>query len=216
MGYNKLQKLSDNIEAIRIAFDVERGHVPTESEKAALSKYSGFGGLKFVLIPEGPKENWKKQDQPYYEKTQELWGLLRGHSADDAEYRRYVSSIRNSVLTSFYTPVPVVDAIASSMKKAGLQVSTMLEPSSGSGVFIDVFQRHFPDLHVTAFEKDLVTGKVLSARHQEADVHVEGFETIDSSLRGSFDLVVSNIPSSLYVKAEKPSGNNSYDNESLS
>lgn len=194
MAYNKLQKLSDNIEAIRIAFDVERGHVPTESEKAALSKYSGFGGLKFVLIPEGPKENWKKQDQSYYEKTQELWGLLRSHSADDAEYRRYVSSIRNSVLTSFYTPVPVVDAIASSMKKAGLQVSTMLEPSSGSGVFIYVFQRHFPDLHVTAFEKDLVTGKVLSARHQEADVHVEGFETIDSSLRGSFDLVVSNIP----------------------
>lgn len=194
MAYNKLQKLSDNIEAIRIAFDAANGHVLTDSDKAQLSKYSGFGGLKFVLYLDGHKDNWRKSDQPYYEKTQELWQLLRDKAKDDAEYRRYVNSVRSSVLTSFYTPEPVVEAIASSLNNAGINITTFLEPSSGAGIFIDKFQERNKDMKVTCFEKDLVTGKVLAARHPESAVHVDGYETIDSRLAGTFDVAASNIP----------------------
>ena len=50
MAYNKSQHLRDNIEALRIALT----RPPEEiifSERQALKKYSGFGGLKCVLQP---------------------------------------------------------------------------------------------------------------------------------------------------------------------
>ena len=50
MAYNKRQKLEDNIEAIRLSFEIEReGRKATVQEREALRKYSGFGGLKFIL-----------------------------------------------------------------------------------------------------------------------------------------------------------------------
>lgn len=194
MSYNKLQKLSDNIEAIRLAFEIEKGKILTDADKTQLRKYSGFGGLKFVLYPEGPKERWRKSDHPYYEKLQELWKLLWENTKDETEYRRYVGSIKNSVLTSFYTPEPIVKAISSSMKETGMKIERFLDPSSGNGIFIDKFQEDHSGIHATCFEKDLITGKVLLALHQEADVYIDGFETIESSLSGTFDVSASNIP----------------------
>ena len=62
MVYNKLQKLRDNIEAVRVVLTLRKeGRAATEEEKTVLSKYSGFGGLKFILNPSGHDDdimNW--------------------------------------------------------------------------------------------------------------------------------------------------------------
>ncbi len=50
MAYNKAQHLRDNIEALRIALTRPPEEI-TFSERQALKKYSGFGGLKCVLKP---------------------------------------------------------------------------------------------------------------------------------------------------------------------
>ena len=58
-----------------------------------------------------------------------------------------------------------------------LKMGTFLEPSAGIGGFLPVGDMA---THRTAFEKDLLTGLVLSALHPDTQVFIEGFETIDS------------------------------------
>ena len=46
MAYNRLQKLRDNIEAIRTAFRLSAEQRPAnDAEWDILSRYAGFGGL---------------------------------------------------------------------------------------------------------------------------------------------------------------------------
>ena len=52
MAYNKKAHLKDNIEAIKLAFTLEReGRTATAEEQAVLRLYSGFGGIKAILNP---------------------------------------------------------------------------------------------------------------------------------------------------------------------
>ncbi len=198
MAYNKKEKLQDNLQAINIAFAVARdGREATEQEKAALRKYSGFGGLKFILNPceeESDIEKWSRSDRPLFPLTHTLFATLRANSSSEKEYKDYERSVRNSILTSFYTPKAVVDAIAKVIKEKGVDVKTYLDPSAGKGTFVESFKELYPDVKVSAFEKDLLTGKVLKALYPNEDIHVDGFETIDAAQQGRYDIVSSNIP----------------------
>lgn len=198
MAYNKGEKLRDNIAAIRVAFDVERsGRAATEQEKAMLRRFSGFGGLKFILNPceqEGDIELWSRSDRPFFAATRELYALLREQSHDEAEYKQLATSIRNSILTAFYTPSAVVEAIARVLKHQGVEVHSYLDPSAGKGTFVEAFKNTYPGVSATAFEKDLITGKVLKALYPQDHVHISGFERIDASRQGTYDVVSSNIP----------------------
>ena len=198
MSYNKRQKLQDNIEAIRLAFALEQSaRLATEEEKKVLRQYSGFGGLKFILNPcekAEDIEHWSKGDRTFFEQTRELYGMLESLSKSTLEYRTLVQSLKNSVLSSFYTPQPVIDAVSKALSVANVDVKNFLDPSSGRGSFVSSFLSERPDLSVTAFEKDLITGKVLKALHGEHDIHVAGFETIEERYQGYFDVAASNIP----------------------
>ncbi len=106
-----------------------------------------------------------------------------------------MSSLKNSILTAFYTPRPVVDAITRAIQEAGVTPQKVLEPSAGMGEFVSSL-RGIADAgsSIFSYEKDLLTGRILSALHPDAKVRVQGFEQIDSRLNNYFDLVVSNIP----------------------
>ena len=107
-----------------------------------------------------------------------------------------MDSLKASVLTAFYTPAPVIDAISGSLKQAGIEVRRFLEPSAGQGTFIDSFLRNdmYPGTEVLAYEKDLLTGKILSALHPSILTRIEGFEKIERDFDGYFDVAASNIP----------------------
>ena len=200
MAYNKRQKLQDNIAAIRTVFQLEKeGRAATDVEREVLKRYSGFGGLKFVLNPVDKdsiqnEKVWKPSDRPFIADTLRLHELLRESSKDDRQYREYVQSLKNSVLTSFYTPAPVIGAIAKVMKDSGVEVRSMLDPSAGIGKFGDAFKGEYPDVRVSAFEKDLLTGRILKALNPNDSVTIDGFETIRPELKGTFDVATSNIP----------------------
>ena len=185
MAYNNLEKLQDNLQAITIALSVEReGRQATEEEQAALRKYSGFGGLKFILNPcddASDIEKWSRSDRLYFSLTQRLFATLRANSSSDREYQNYVRSLRNSVLTSFYTPKAVVDTISKVLKNRGVEVKNYLDPSAGKGTFIESVKDEYPTVKATAFEKDLITGKVLKALYPNEDIHIDGFETINAA-----------------------------------
>ena len=198
MAYNRLQTMRDNIEAIRVALclGVER-RAPDAQEREVLGKYAGFGGLKCILndadsLMDAAK--WSKSDIELFAPTVELRQLIREYSKDDREFARYMDSLKTSVLTAFYTPSPVVEAIFDTLKANGIEVKRYLEPSAGQGVFIDLFMRDYPGAEAMAFEKDLLTGKILDALHPNSQVRVEGFEKIEPDYKGYFDVACSNIP----------------------
>ncbi|MFR9624260.1 MAG: DNA methylase, partial [Rikenellaceae bacterium] len=183
-SYNKRTHLQQNIEAIRVALDIaKRNTVPTTEERATLQNYSGFGGLKCILSPaERPEdiEKWSS-DKELFPQVLELHTLIREQSADEAEYKAYMSSLKNSILTAFYTPRPVVDAITRAIQEAGITPQKVLEPSAGMGEFVSSL-RGTADAgsSIFSYEKDLLTGRILSALHPDAKVRVQGFEQIDS------------------------------------
>ncbi len=200
MGYNRIQTMRDNTEAIRTAFQlgVDR-RLPTFEEWKVMSKYAGFGGLKCILNPAddiGDVAQWTKSDIELFAPTVELRRIIHEYSHDDREFARYTDSLKASVLTAFYTPEPIVDAISAALKSSGIEVRRFLEPSAGQGVFVDSFLRkdRFPGTEVVAYEKDLLTGKILSALHPSIQAHVEGFEKIGKDFNGYFDVAASNIP----------------------
>ena len=178
MAYNKKQKLQENIEAIKVALLIEReNRVATDKEQATLRKYSGFGGLKFILKPIADDKDineWSHSDRPLFTMTRELFQILRDNSKDDTEYQEMVNSVKRSVNTSFYTPDQVVSALSKAFSRAGVVVNTFLDPSSGTGRYIDVFRRDNQSMSVTAYEKDILTGKILKALHPEDRIVVGG------------------------------------------
>lgn len=198
MAFNRKQKLRDNIEAIRTAFALDREHrAATPEERAVLERYCGFGGLKCILNPASEVADamkWAKSDLELFPMTAELHRLIRDNSRNDFEYRQYVSSLKGSVLTAFYTPPQITDALADVLLRRGVEPRTLLEPSAGQGVFVDSFVRENPAADVMAFEKDLLTGKILSHLHPDKKIRIDGFERIEKPFLGTFDAAVSNIP----------------------
>ena len=198
MAFNRKQRLRDNIEAIRTAFLLDReGRTPTEAERDILRRYCGFGGLKCILNP--AKEltdavHWAKSDLELFAPTAELHRLIRENSRNEMEYKRYVDSLKGSVLTAFYTPKEITDTLAGVLAGHGIMPVRLLEPSAGMGAFVDSMLRYAPQADVMAFEKDLLTGRMLRHLHPDRKVRVEGFEKIEKPFNGHFDLALSNIP----------------------
>ena len=126
--------------------------------------------------------------------TTELHRLIREHSASDNEYKRYIDSLKSSVLTAFYTPPAVTEALADVLNDYNVRPRRLLEPSAGHGAFVEAFLRKNADTDVMAFEKDLLTGKVLAHLYPDKKVRAEGFERIEKPFDGYFDAAVSNIP----------------------
>jgi N12 class adenine-specific DNA methylase len=198
MSYNKRAHLQTNIEAIRIAFTLDREkRRATEAEQVVLRQYSGFGGLKCILNPaqtEKDKAYWTKSESDLFPMVSELHGLIRENSRDEQEYKRYFGSLKSSVLTAFYTPSEIIEALADALHENGMNPRRFLEPSAGSGAFVDIFQKTFLPDETVCFERDLLTGKILSHLHPGDRVHVSGFEEIENRPDNRFDIVASNIP----------------------
>ena len=198
MAFNRKQRLRDNIEAIRTAFILEREQrAATAEERAILRKYCGFGGLKCILNPARELTDavhWAKSDLELFAPTVELHRLIRDNSRDDLKYKRFVDSLKASVLTAFYTPKEITDTIADVLADYSVRPARVLEPSAGVGVFVDAVLRHNPDADVMAFEKDLLTGTILRQLHPDKKMRIDGFEKIEKPFNNYFDLAVSNIP----------------------
>ena len=180
---SKIQRLRDNIAAIEYA-------LTGKGDREVLAKYSGFGGMNFVLNPKD-KSLWQKSDMMYWQDTVCLHELLCKHSKDDAERALWIQSLKTSVLTAFYTPVEIVRAINAGLYAGGItSIHTHLDPAAGNGVFANIGADH-----TTCFEKDLLTGMLLNTRKSgRMFVYVDSFEHFPNDELGMYDLVATNVP----------------------
>ena len=197
MAYNRKQRLNDNIKAIETAFILDREQrTPTARERLLLERYCGFGGLKCILNPArelADAVNWAKSDLELFAPTVELHRLIRENSKNESEYKQLMDSLKQSVLTAFYTPSAVTEALTDVLKEHHIIPENVLEPSAGIGAFVDSVLDNNPKADIMAFEKDLLTGKILRHLHPEQKVRIEGFEKIEKPFNDYFDLAISNI-----------------------
>ena len=206
---SNLSRLRDNIAAIECA-------LKGENNAEVLNKYTGFGGLGFILNPIEDKTKWNKTDAACYEDTVKLHELLRENSADEKQYKKWVASLKASMLTAFYTPVFPVQAIMNKIfclrledgsRKNAIVPKTMLDPAAGMGIFGDVAMMRASindtPLSVTCFEKDILTAMMLKAKMEDrgnidkgrrAFVYCDGFEHFPDDELGMYDLVATNVP----------------------
>ena len=198
MSYNKKAHLRANIDAIKLVFALDKEQRPlSNDERQTLLQYSGFGGLKCVLNPANSLADvgqWAKSELELFPMVAELHKVIKDNTNTEQEYKDYINSIKNSVLTAFYTPKEVVEVIADVMKDNTLFVDKFLDPSAGMGEFSKAFHTTNPNTQLTSFEKDLLTGKMLSYINPDDKVKIEGFENIEARYNGHFDVISSNIP----------------------
>ena len=195
MNYNKLQSLAANVTAIETAVAIHRQHrKATQEEKQVLAQYSGFGGVKEVLgigtqipMPEDMAEQMNRLQE----------ALRTFAEGSEADYNLLMDSVKSSVLTAFFTPKFLIDTVAgqihTTFRENGLQMRTFLEPSAGTGGFLPVAM---DDTRSIAFEKDCVTGFILSLLNDGTETYTAGFETISTQPleHTGFDVIASNIP----------------------
>jgi N12 class adenine-specific DNA methylase len=103
------------------------------------------------------------------------------------------SHLSNSIVTSFYTPAFVIDAMWQAVKKAGFDGGQILEPSVGSGKFIghsggdtEAYQFHTVDM-------DPLATAITQRLYPDARVATKRFEDYKAP-DNSFDLAISNVP----------------------
>ena len=208
---SNLQRLRDNIAAIECA-------LTGKGDAQVMNKYTGFGGLGFVLNPVEDKSKWNKTDAVCYQDTVRLVEMLRRESGDEKTFKRWMQSLKASTLTAYYTPREVVTAIMGAIYgmetpcKDGeyhdvrLTPKAMLDPAAGMGVFAHVAResalKNWFKLSVTCFEKDILTATMLkatlggkTAEHSGgAFVYCDGFEHFPDDELGMYDLVSTNVP----------------------
>ena len=198
MTYHKKEALQANLDAVRTLLALENTRrAPSESDRATLRRYNGFGGLKCVLLPATDPadiDRWPRDERNLFPLVRELREIIN-QGASESDATRLWNGIKSSVLTSFYTDERIVGAIASGLGRSGFSASRMLDPSAGMGVFSRALAGE--QTEVVSFEKDLVTGRILrllTADNPRQTVRIEGFEEIEAREAGRFDLVASNIP----------------------
>ena len=194
MAYNKKAHLRQNIDAIKIAFTLEREKREASPEEImSLYKYSGFGGLKEVIDTK-PMVQDNLDPQSMTGMYAELHQVLKENTADDKEYKRYFDSIKSSILTAYYTPGVIPHTIAQEMNRIGIKADRILDPSAGTGVFGHNQHIFNTKAEITFFEKDPVTGLILKHLRPETNVRIQGYETIEPKYNGYYDIAASNIP----------------------
>jgi N12 class adenine-specific DNA methylase len=195
-AFNKKAHLRRNIDAIKVAFTLEKeNRPPTYHEKTILRSYSGFGAIKEVLDAPGVSlSGVKLAPDSMTALLDELRDVIKENTANEKENKRYFDGIKDSILTAFYTPPEIADTIAKALQFNALTPKRVLDPSAGNGIFSDSIREIAPDADITCFEKDPITGLILKHLRPEDNVRIQGYETIEPKYNGYYDLAVSNIP----------------------
>jgi predicted RNA methylase len=184
---DKFSKRQSYRNAIALLNELAKGS--PSSKVLSESRFNGFGALKELLLPLDNRSAWTAEDLSYETEVLEFHRLLETHFGN--EYKTAVASLKNSTLSSFYTPQFIVEPLVGVLKNNVENVQSILEPSAGTGNFIPILRKAFPESSITAIEKDHMTHKILSATHPDVEAIHSGYENFRNR---KFDLIISNIP----------------------
>ena len=170
-------RLAKNLDALELLQRLN-GAAPTPDEALILAQYTGWGDTQ---VRKGII-NYDEEVKPC---AQELI------SAEE------LVSLKKSVLSAFYTPLPVIRAIWAGLMRlglGGLAAPLILEPSMGVGHFIGAAP---PEIRSKArfvgVELNRLTARIAGALYPEVTVKSCGFEEL-ALPENTFDVVIGNVP----------------------
>ncbi|MBK5077249.1 hypothetical protein IL308_10840 [Lactococcus lactis] len=172
------EKVNANLQAIQLVkqIDVEnRGATPAEQD--VLAKYVGWGGLANEFFDENRLK--------FASQRQELKTIV-----SDKEYQ----AMRESSLTAYYTDPMIIRNMYKELEENGFKGGRILDPAMGTGNFFSAMPKHLREnSELYGVELDTITGSIAKLLHPQANIKIQGFETVDFN-SDSFDVVVGNVP----------------------
>jgi len=170
-------RFRENIEAITLLKKLEKeNRNATLEEMSILSKYVGWGGLQEAF--DVSNEKWSNE----YEELKEL--------LSDDEYK----AARESVLTSFYTDIEVINAMYKALNKMNFTAGRILEPCCGVGNFFGCLPEELNDtVKLHGVELDSLSGRIAKKLYPEAEIQIAPYEKSDT-LDNYYDVAIGNVP----------------------
>lgn len=192
MAFNKKKAFSDNLNAIEEIFNA---HLEKRQPNHLIIKnFIGYGGLKEVLLDPERSDNWKKSNQKYADDIKKLHTVInKGYQNHPIKAKEMLNSLKNSVLTSFYTNPDLIESIISPLKNVLPDNPIVLEPSCGTGNYLNVLENILPNSKITGVEKEKLSGFIAKKAYPNTNILIGGFETVSDN-ENKYDLVISNIP----------------------
>lgn len=159
----------------------------------------GMGAMKYLLRDWTSMNGWTNAEKSNFRYMPEFIQEIETFShRKHIQFASLQQDIREAILTSFYTPQPVIDAIAGSLKHIenySAPFTHILEPAAGSGRFLPVLRETFPQAQTLAIEKNVLSAelaKQMAASMPSVKVLNNVFENIPYDTK--YDLIVTNIP----------------------
>lgn len=201
-----IKRVHNNVAALKLLQELKsRDYKATPEEQKTLAKYVGWGGLSEIFTYEYDKL-WQDEKRiaeggkPYYDAEAILGRTKYGKEGYEAykEIRSILndeefSSARATVLTAFYTPIPMVRAEHDALRKLGVMGGRVLGPSAGVGNYASAAGIYPKGLSWQFVEKDEVSGLILRALFPNQRVHIGGFQETKFP-DGFYDLAIDNVP----------------------
>lgn len=201
-----IKRVHNNVAALKLLQELKsRDYKATPEEQKTLAKYVGWGGLSEIFttdydrvwqaekrVAEGGHPyididavlNRTKYGKEGYEAYKEIRSIL-----NDEEF----ASAKATVLTAFYTPIPMVRAEHDALRKLGVLGGRVLGPSAGVGNYASAAGIYPKGLSWQFVEKDEVSGLILRALFPNQRVHIGGFQETKFP-DGFYDLAIDNVP----------------------
>lgn len=178
-------RFKSNVEAIRLLKKLEdEGRLATRDEQEVLAKYVGWGGIQEAFDP--TKDAWTNE-------YNELKELLTEDEYDAA---------RESVMTAFYTPPEVSDAVFQVLDNLGFKRGNVLDPGCGIGSFSGRLPENMQESKVYGVEQDSISGRIAQQLYQKNNIIIDGYE--NTSLPDNFfDVAVGNVPFGAFKVRDK-------------
>ncbi|TPJ37182.1 N-6 DNA methylase [Mesorhizobium sp. B2-8-3] len=184
LGRGWKQRARDNLDAMRLAAEIESADRPaTREEQARLIRFTGFGASELAnAVFRRPGDD----------------GFRAGWDAMGTELEEMVSSTDYASLArctqyAHFTPEFIVRAMWAGLVRLGWRGGRVLEPGIGTGLFPALMPAKLRDqVHVTGVELDPVTVRIARLLQPRARILNADFARTD--LPAGFDLAIGNPP----------------------
>ena len=189
LTYNNLSindKIKFNIDAIETVKNIlKEERNANQQEKEIIAKFTGWGGCPQIF---------NEDDQKYIDERNKLKEILTLKEFQDA---------KASTLTSFYTPLPIIDNIYKILEQIGFKSGKIIETSMGTGNFLGMMSEEmYHDSELCGVELDTISSSIADLLYDKVSVQNTGFET-NHFPKNYFDLAISNVPFGNYKVHDK-------------
>lgn len=196
-SFSKPQAYTRNIEAFKALVRVNNGEPLTNDLQEKIAAYSGFGGLKEILLDPTDQnpDTWDGIPAITKARVTEIHDLIKTLAKGDQQYiEKYIDGLKRTILSAHFTPDAISSAIYEIILKTGFKGGKILDPASGTGRFITIAPKQIAEnSNFTAVEIDPITGLLLQKILPAANVQIQPFERTILP-QDHYDLIITNVP----------------------